>query len=156
LRNKVPEELERHVQRLRTATAASLLALGIPVAVVFSVPRPHARFPEQGATLFWILLFATVVNLVTVMPSYHYLLATPRRAYEVSREPRPLLTAHAVAHTISLLRFDLIALFGLALFFLAGRRDWFWLFEGAAVLATLILWPRRRKLEGLVELPGES
>lgn len=150
------EKLERHARKLHIVTAVALAVLAGFAAVVLAISRPHPAFPDQGATLFWILLFATVVNLVTLVPSYRYILATPRRAYEVSQEAGPLLGAHMSAYLLSLARLDVVALLGLGLFFVAGRRDWFWLFEGIAVLGTLILWPRRRKLEELVELPGGS
>ncbi len=139
-----------HMARLRLMGAGNLAVIGILALLVGFVPHPPSFQLSQSQTLFWIFVFLTVVNLVTIMPTYRSSLAGPRRVYAVSERPGPLLAAHFVAHTVAFLRLEAIAVAGIVLFGVSGRQDWFAAFAAVATTGMLLLWPRRRKVERLV------
>ena len=94
------------------------------------------------------------MNLVTIMPVYRVMLAGPRRVFAVSQQSERLLAAHLAAHLTAFARLEAIALLGLVLFALTGRRDWFAIFTAVAALGMLVLWPRRAKVAALIEAAG--
>ncbi|OYV95848.1 MAG: hypothetical protein B7Z68_06525 [Acidobacteria bacterium 21-70-11] len=95
------------------------------------------------------------MNLVTIMPVYRVMLAGPRRVFAVSQQSERLLAAHFVAHLTAFARLEAVALLGLVLFALTGRRDWFAIFTAVAALGMLVLWPRRAKIAALLEAAGQ-
>ncbi len=150
-------EIRSHMVRLRVIAAGHLAVIGILGLVAALAPHPASFQLSQSRTLFWIFVFLTVVNLVTIMPTYRSALAGPRRVFAVSERPGPLLTAHLVAHTVALVRLEAIAAAGIVLFGVSGRRDWFAAFAAVAAVGMLLLWPRRRKVEALLGAgPGHA
>ena len=59
-----------------------------------------------------------------------------------------------MAHLTAFARLEAVALLGVVLYVLTGRRDWFAIFTAVAALGMLVLWPRRAKVAALLEAPG--
>jgi hypothetical protein len=148
------ESLERHIRRLQVVCAALLASVAGYAALVTALPLGVELAFPQGEPLLWGFAFLAAVNLVTIMPVYRAMLAGPRRVYTVGQQPDRLLAAHFTTHTVAFARLEAVAVLGLVLFFLTGRKDWFWIFTGVTAAGMLLLWPRRHKVEALVALPG--
>ena len=146
---------ERHVRRLQIVCAGLLASLAVYAGVVTAVPLTAEPAFPQGEPLLWGFAFLAAVNLVTIMPVYRAMLAGPRRVYAVGQQPERLLAAHFSAHVVAFARLEAVAILGLVLHFLTGRRDWFWIFTGVAAVGMLLLWPKRGKVETLLALPGQ-
>ncbi len=146
--------VERHTKRLQVVCAAMLASLGVYGGIVLALPMPLRPALPQGETLLWGFAFLAAVNLATVMPVYRVMMAAPRRVYSVGRQPERLLAAHLTAHVVAFARLEAVAILGLVLFFLCGRRDWFVIFTAVAAAAMLLLWPRRAKAAALLAVPG--
>ncbi|MCS7182912.1 MAG: hypothetical protein NZ869_07370 [Thermoanaerobaculum sp.] len=151
------EHLVTHHTRILHLLAAVFLASTVLYgAVVLLVPPPDAPVVMQTHPLLWVFASLTLLNLLTIMPVYRAMLAKPRRVYAVSQDPEPLLRAHLIAHLVAMGRLELIALMGVVLFLVTGRGDWFWYFNGLALVSMLVLWPLREKVENLLQLPSVS
>lgn len=144
------EAVQLHLVRLRAVCGALLLSVALYGLVVFLVKAPTPPPLAQGEHLVWVFLALVLVNLVTLMPVYRAMLAGPLRVYRHSHDVQPLLNAHFGAHIVAFGRLEAISILGLALYFVAGRVDWFWIFSGAAAVGMLLLWPAREKVEGLL------
>jgi hypothetical protein len=143
-----------HIHRLQIVCAGLFASLIVYGAVAFALPTPVRPALPQGEALLWGFAFLAAVNLVTIMPVYRVMLAAPRRVYAVGQQPERLLAAHFSAHLVAFARLEAVAVLGLALFFLTGRRSWFAIFTVVAALGMLLLWPKRAKVEALLAAPG--
>ena len=146
-------EIRRHIFVLRVLCGAILASTAVYGAIV-----KLARFPgppplAQAGHLLWVLALVAVVNLVTLLPVYRAMLATPRRIFAHSQDLAGLLGAHLRAHLVAYARLDALGVLGLVLFFLTRRADWFWIFNGVAILGMLVLWPVALKVAALVGTP---
>jgi hypothetical protein len=141
------EAVERHLMRLRLLCAAFLSSIAAYGTIVLALGPPTPPPLTQGVHLVWVVLVIALVNLVTLMPVYRAMLTGPRRVFRYSHEVQPLLNAHLTAHVVAFCRIEAISVLGLALFFAAGREDWFWVFSGTAAVGMLVLWPVREKIE---------
>ncbi len=148
------QTVERHTLRLRIVCGAMVASLGVYAAIVLALPLQIRPALTQSESLLWGFAFLAAVNLATVMPVYRMMMAAPRRVFAVGRQPDRLLAAHLTAHVVAYARLEAVAILGLALFFLSGRRDWFAIFTGVAALAMLVVWPRRAKAYALLAVPG--
>jgi len=120
------------------AAAVTIPACG---ALVHFVAPPRPAPIAQGSTLLWAFAIAAAFNVVTLAPVHRAMLAGPLRVFAAGRELPRLLVAHTAATVVLFARLEAIALLGVLLHFLAGRRDWFWGFAGVALLGMLALWP---------------
>lgn len=146
------DELVRlHTRTLHVLAGVFLLSCVIYGLIVFLIPPPESPVLQQTRTVLWIFGTLTILNVVTIMPVYRAMLAQPRKVYTVSKEPQPLLAAHRAAHLVAFARLELIAILGLLVFFITGRGDWFWFFNGVALVGMLVLWPLREKVVALLE-----
>jgi hypothetical protein len=127
-------------------------SVGVYAIIVLACAGTVRPLLPQAETLLWGLAFVAAVNLLTIMPTYRAMMERPRNAYVRDGRPESLLRAHLIAHSIALARIEAIAIFGFVLFFLTGRRDWFFIFASVAAAGLLLLWPSRSKLIGLVGL----
>lgn len=146
----------QHVRRLRILALACAASLAVYTGLVIALPDRKAPAVPQAGTLFWGFAFVAVVNLATVLPSYRAMMAAARRVFAVGQQAERLLAAHLSAYLVALARVEAVAVLGLLLFFLTGRRDWFWAFAAVAALGTAMLWPNRSNVAALVVLPGEA
>ncbi|HQU33182.1 MAG TPA: hypothetical protein PLB88_02610 [Thermoanaerobaculaceae bacterium] len=145
----------RHFQRLQLVCFGILASVAVYALIVAVLPWPAQPVLPQGEPLLWGFAFLAAVNLVTIMPVYRVMLAGPRRVFAVSQQSERLLAAHFVAHLTAFARLEAVALLGLVLFALTGRRDWFAIFTAVAALGMLVLWPRRAKIAALLEAAGQ-
>jgi hypothetical protein len=145
----------RHFQRLRLVCSGLLASVAVYALIVAVLPWPAQPVLPQGEPLLWGFAFLAAVNLVTIMPVYRVMLAGPRRVFAVGQQPERLLAAHFVAHLTAFARLEAVSLLGLVLYFLTGRRDWFAIFTIVAALGMLVLWPRRAKVDALIEVAGQ-
>ncbi|NWG00551.1 MAG: hypothetical protein HXY19_06375 [Thermoanaerobaculaceae bacterium] len=150
------EAVERHLLLLRIVAAAYLLTLGALAVIVGVVEPPTPPLLPQSVHLAWALLALAVVNLATLLPVHRAMLAGPQRVFRHSRQLQPLLRAHLVAHLVTYSRVEAVSIFGLVLFLLSGRTDWFWIFAAPAAVGMLVLWPTAEKLEELLGEPTSS
>ncbi len=132
------------------AFVASTIVYGL---LVLMVPPPESPVVMQTHPLFWVFTALTVLNILTIMPVYRAMLAKPRQVFAVSQDPLPLLHAHRAAHIVAFARLEAVASFGLLLFFITGRGDWFWYFNGVGLVGMLVLWPLREKVAALLQTP---
>jgi len=139
--------LAKHTTRLALVCAAMFAAVPIYGAVVQLVPPPDPAPIAQGSTLLWLFAVLAAFNLVTLTPGYRAMLAGPLRIFAVGRELRPLLTAHLTATIVVYARLEAVAVLGVLLYFLTGRRDWFWGFAGVALIGMLALWPSAARVK---------
>lgn len=145
------DEVARHTKRLRSAVGVCIATIAlISLVAVVSEPPQRLRL-AQADSLVWILVGIAVLNLVTVMPTYRAMLAGPRRVFAVSRDPRALLAAHFVAHTVAVARVAAINLLGAALFVATGERLYVLVTAFVAAAGCALLWPRTVKLTALIE-----
>jgi hypothetical protein len=147
------ELVASHTRMLQVLAGAFFGATVIYGLLVFLVPPPEAPVVMQTHPLLWVFGAITVANLLTIMPVYRAMLEKPRRVYAVDGRPEPLLAAHRAAHIVAFARLEAVALLGVLLFFITGRGDWFWYFNGLALVGMLVLWPQREKVEALLQ-PG--
>ncbi|MGE5236284.1 MAG: hypothetical protein ACM3O7_08060 [Acidobacteriota bacterium] len=140
----------QHINRLRVVDAAMLASVAVYGAVVHLSLRPSSPPLSQGEHFLWIFAAISVLNLVSIMPVYRAMLSGPRRVFAAGRQVEVLLSAHFSAHVVALARLEAVALFGLALFFLTGRVDWFWIFAGIAAVGLIFLWPQHAKVDALI------
>lgn len=145
------ELVKSHTRTLHVLAGAFLLSCVVYGLIIFLVPPPESPVLQQTRTVLWIFGALTILNLVTIMPVYRAMLAQRRKVYAVSREPQPLLAAHRAAHLVAFARLEFIAILGLLVFFITGRGDWFWFFNGVALVGMLALWPLREKVVALLE-----
>ncbi len=145
----------RHFQRLQLVCSGILASVAVYALIVAVLPWSAQPVLPQGEPLLWGFAFLAAVNLVTIMPVYRVMLAGPRRVFAVSQQSERLLAAHFVAHLTAFARLEAVALLGLVLFALTGRRDWFAIFTAVAALGMLVLWPRRAKIAALLEAAGQ-
>jgi len=141
--------VDQHLLRLRILCGAFIVSTAMYGAIVFLIPPPQSAVLAQGEHLLWIFGLVAAVNIVTLMPVYRAMMARPRRVFAVGRELAPLLSAHFACHAIAHARLEAVAVLGLVLFFITGRGDWFWIFNGTAIVGMLLLWPLREKVEAL-------
>ncbi len=146
--------VDQHLVRLWTVCGSFIASTAIYGAIVFVMPPPQSVVPAQGEHLPWIFALVAAVNIVTLMPVYRAMMARPRRVFAVGQELAPLLSAHLTSHMVAYARLDAVAVLGLALFFITGRGDWFWIFNGIAAVGMLLLWPLREKVEALQRPTG--
>ena len=130
-----------HTRRLAAVCAAMLASVPIYGAVAYLVPSPDPAPIAQGGTLLWLSAILAAFNVVTLTPGYRAMLAGPLRVFAERRELAPLLAAHLTATVVVFARLEAVAMLGLLLYFLTGRRDWFWAFAGVAMLGMVALWP---------------
>lgn len=145
----------RHFQRLQLVCSGILASVAVYALIVAALPWPAQPALPQGEPLLWGFAFLAAVNLVTIMPVYRVMLAGPRRVFAVSQQGERLLAAHFAAHLTAFARLEAVALLGLVLFVLTGRRDWFAIFTAVAALGMLVLWPRRAKVAALIEAAAQ-
>jgi hypothetical protein len=148
-------EAVHHLHRLRVIWLVFFAALAVYAVPVVAMTTSPA-LPTQGQHLLLAGSFLALLNFVTLMPVYRAMLAGPRRVFAVGHQAVPLLRAHTQAHVLALARVETVAIVGLALFMLTGERPWFWLFDGVAAAAMLVLWPRTDKVRALLTPPGPS
>lgn len=129
---------------------ASTIVYGL---LVLLVSPPESPVVMQTHPLLWVFMALTLLNVLTIMPAYRAMLAKARQVYAVSQDPLPLLNAHRTAHIVAFARLEVVAIFGLLLFFITGRGDWFWYFNGVALVGMLVLWPLKEKVEALLQAP---
>lgn len=142
-----------HTRTLHVLCGAFLVSTIVYGLLVLLVPPPEAPVVMQTHPLLWVFTGLTVLNILTLMPGYRAMLAKPRQVYAVSHDPVPLLDAHRTAHIVTFARLEAVAIFGLLLFFITGRGDWFWYFNGVSLVGMLVLWPLREKVEALLQTP---
>lgn len=140
----------RRLYLLHAGAAVLSAAAGLVAYMVRPLPAP--RF-AQTAAILGVLATIGAMNLLTLLPVVRAMVASPRRVFAVSADLAPLLRAHLVAQLVALLRTAVLPALGLAVLFLTGQMAWFWIFEGAALLALLLLWPRRSMLRTLLGVP---
>ena len=133
------DPLRQHGTRLMLVCGAFLATTVLYAVVVYLVPTPPPSPLAQANQLLWVLGVATMLNLVTLTPVQRAMLAVPLRVYAVSREQAPLLRAHLVAQILLFARLEAIAVFGLVLYLLTGRADWFCAFTAIAVTGMVLL-----------------
>jgi hypothetical protein len=138
--------LEQHASRLNLVCAAFIGGIAIYAALVFLVPQPQTATFAQANHLLWALAVVTALNLVTLTPVQRAMLAGPLRVYAVSQDLDALLRAHLVAHVTLFARLEAIAIFGVVLYLLTGRGDWFWAFTAIAAAGMLLLWPTQSRV----------
>jgi hypothetical protein len=138
-----------HTRRLRQIWLGFLAFIVLYSASAMAI-KPTMTFPTQAPHLLWALSFVAVLNFVTLMPIYRAMMVGPRRVYAVSHQSAPLLRAHLVAHTVALARIEAVGLLGLVLYIAAGDTAWFWVFNGTAIIALAVLWPRGEKVDSLL------
>ncbi|MEW6336631.1 MAG: hypothetical protein ACOY3Y_16635 [Acidobacteriota bacterium] len=143
--------VDQHLSRLRLVCAAILGSIPIYVAIGSLVARPERPPLAQGEHFLWIFATIAVLNLVSIMPVYRAMLVSPRRVYAAGRLAEPLLAAHFTAHLVAFARLEAVAVLGVALFFLDGNQQSLWIFCAVAGAGMLILWPRKAKVEALLE-----
>lgn len=143
--------VDQHLSRLRLVCAAMVGSIPIYVAIGLLVTRPEQPPLAQGEHFLWIFATIAVLNLVSIMPVYRAMLVSPRRIHAAGRLVEPLLAAHFAAHVVAFARLEAIALLGLALFFLGGNQQSLWAFCAVAGAGMFLLWPRRAKVEALLE-----
>lgn len=148
------ELVAAHTRTLHVVCGAFVVSTVVYGMLVLMVPPPEAPVVMQTHPLLWVFAALTLLNLITIMPVYRAMLAQPRQVFAVSRDPLPLLAAHRFAHIVAYARLEAVAVLGLVLFFITGRGDWFWVFNGVALVGMLVLWPLREKAEALLEAPG--
>lgn len=142
-----------HMRRLYWMHAGALFLVAA-AALVASLARSTDTPPlGQADAVLGVLGTLGAINLLTIQPVLRAMIASPRRVFAVSAEADPLLQAHLVAQAIALLRGVALAGLGLAALYLAGRSDWAWILEASAVLAMILLWPRRRTIRALLGVP---
>jgi hypothetical protein len=146
----------KHTRRLRVIFLGFVVSLAAYAGIVLFLPGPAEATLPQAEALLWGFAFVAAVNLVTIMPTYRAMLARPRRVFAVGRQPERLLAAHSAAHVLALARVEFVAILGLLLYFLTGRRDWFWTLLAVAAVGTALLWPRRCKVAVLLEVHDEE
>ena len=144
--------LAHHTARLRWLATAAVGAVVACCVVVALLPPPGAPAFAQATTLLWAFAVAGALNLLTLTPVQRAMLAGPRRVFAVSGDERPLLAAHLVATTVALARVEAVAILGLLLFVLSGRRSWFWWFAAAALVGMAALWPSRERVRAALGL----
>jgi hypothetical protein len=149
------ELVTTHTRGLHIIALAFFSSTVLYGLLVLLVPPPETPVIMQAHPLLWVFGGLTLFNLLTIMPVYRAMLAKPRKVYAVSGEPKPLLAAHRMAHLVAFARLELVALFGLVLFFITGRGDWFWYFNGLGLVGMLVLWPLREKVEALLQRGNE-
>lgn len=147
------ELVTAHTRTLHVLCGVFVLSTVIYGLVVLMVPPPETPVVMQTHPLLWVFTALTLLNLLTIMPVYRAMLAKPRQVFAVSRDPVPLLSAHRAAHIVAFARLEAVAVLGLLLFFITGRGDWFWYFNGLALVGMLVLWPLKEKVEALLETP---
>ena len=138
--------LAHHAARLRWLATAMAGAVVVCCVVVALLPSPGTPAVAQATTLLWGFAVVSALNLLTLTPVGRAMLAGPRRVFAVSGDERPLLAAHLVATVVALARLEAVAILGLLLFLLSGRRDWFWWFAAAALVGMAALWPSRERV----------
>lgn len=144
------DAVQGHMVRLRVVCAAIFASVALYGLIAALIEAPTPPPLTQGNHLVWAFLAVVLVNLVTLMPVYRAMLAGPRRVYRHSYESSPLLKAHFTAHVVAYCRLEVISVLGLVLYFAAARADWFWIFDGAAAIGMLLLWPSSEKVEALL------
>jgi hypothetical protein len=143
--------VEQHLSRLRAVCAAMLGSIPVYMAIGLLVERPDKLPLAQGEHFLWIFAVIAVLNLVSIMPVYRAMLVSPRRVYAAGRLVEPLLAAHFTAHVVAFARLEAIAILGVTLFFLDGNQHSLWAFCVVAGAGMLLVWPRRAKVEALLE-----
>ncbi len=146
----------RQLRWLRSILLAFVATLAACAAIVIALPGPKAPALPQAGTLFWGVAFLAVANLATIMPSFRAMMAAPRRVFAVGRQAERLLAAHLRAYLVAAARVEAVALLGLLLFFLTGRRDWFWVLLVVATLGIALLWTDRSKIAALMVPPSAT
>ncbi|MGC8917189.1 MAG: hypothetical protein ACP5NF_09455 [Thermoanaerobaculum sp.] len=147
------ELINTHTRTLHGLCGAFVATTVVYGLLVLMVPPPETPVVMQTHPLLWIFTALAALNILTLMPVYRAMLAKPRQVYAISRDPHPLLAAHRAAHVVAFVRLEAVSLFGLVLFFITGRGDWFWYFNGAGLVGMLILWPLKEKVQALLESP---
>jgi len=132
------------LQQLRVLWAAFFASVAVCVAVGLVVAPPAGKAPDRHTPLMWVLALAAAVNLLTVVPVTRLVVDRARAG-----GPQARLAAHRTAFVVAAARVEAVAVLGLVVVLVSGRRDWFALFAGAAVLGMLMLLPRHADLEPL-------
>ncbi len=146
------EQLKQHGTRLLLFWVAFLSGALLYAVVVYLVPQPPKSPLAQANHLLWVLAAVTLLNVVTLTPVQRAMLAGPLRVYAVSHDEGPLLRAHLGAQIVLYARLEAIAIFGLVLYFLTGRADWFWAFAAIATVALILLWPSPQRVRAVLGL----
>lgn len=142
--------MQRHLRRLYWLHVAAGCLVAV-VGLVGHLARPAGAPPLlQADAVLGVLVTLAAFNLLTLLPVRRAMLASSRRVFAVSTDAAPLLQAHLLAQATALVRGVALAALALAALYLAGRQDWFWILQSSAVLALLVLWPRRRAVEALL------
>ncbi len=127
------------LRTLRILWGAFFASLGVYVVVAMTAAPPAEAAEDRHTPLMWILTLVAAVNLLTVTPLTRLLVGRTRAAGGGAED---LLAAHRVAFVVAAARVEAVAVLGLLLVLVSGRRDWFALFVGAAALGMLVLFPR--------------
>lgn len=138
----IPGDAPLRTLRILWGAFFASLAVYVVVAIAAAPPADVAR--DHHTPLMWILALVAAVNLLTVTPVTRLMVGRARAA---GGGPEAVLAAHRAAFVIALARVEAVAVLGLVLGLVSGRRDWFALFVGAATLGMLVLFPRRDDLE---------
>ena len=150
------ELVAKHVRRLRGIFLAFTGSLAVLGGLADALPTAIRPALPQAQALLWGCAFLAAANLATVTPVFRAMMAGPRRAYAVGRHAERLLAAHLSAFLVALGRAEAVGVFGLALLFVTGRRDWFWVFYAAAAMGTVLQWPRPQEVRSLLAVPGQE
>jgi hypothetical protein len=145
--------IDQHLRTLRILWVAFLVSLGTYAALAFALPAPAEAPADRHAPLLWALGLVAAIDLLTVMPVFKLMLARATRD-GASAAVEPVLRIHQAAFVVALAQVEAVGVLGLVLVFVSSRRDWFWLFLGAATLGMLILVPRRAQIEALLGRPA--
>jgi hypothetical protein len=147
--------LQQHATRLGILCAAFIVSILVYAAVVHLVPPPQTAPFAQANPLFWVLVVVTALNVVTLTPVQRAMLAGPLRVHAVGQDLAALLRAHLASQMVLYARLEAIAVFGLVLFFVTGRSDWFWAFAAVAAAGMVLLWPTAERVRSTLGLPLE-
>lgn len=144
--------LQQHGIRLTVVSASFIAGIAIYAALIHVLPRPTSTPLAQANHLLYLLAVIALLNLVTLTPGYRAMLAGPLRVFAVGQDLEPLLRAHMTAWIVVYARLEAVAVFGLVLYFLTGRNDWFWAFAATAAAAMLLLWPTKARVRAALGL----
>lgn len=142
-----------HMRRLHWMHLGAALLLALS-ALPTQLGRPPRTPPlTQSDAVLGILLILAAINLLTILPVRRAMIESERRVFALSGDALPLLRAHLLAQGVALVRALGLAAMGLVAWYFSGETGWFWVFGLAAVLALLLVFPRRRSIRALLGVP---
>ncbi len=142
----VPDNpLEERLRRLQTACGAMLLGIGALNAVAALLPWMRPGRPASLPNVAFTALLVAAVALLVVAPAVMRAIYKRADAEGFGGDRDRALAAYA-ASTLAAFRLRaLAALLGFGLAVATGERGWSWGLGGAAAIAMLLGWPRRKE-----------